>query len=492
MATAKQATNQPASIGKTKTPHASDRLYLENTLLRVAGAVFRHDARRVPNPPREIFITSPSREKTITVRPDPFIGQPGPLAHKLFFALIKKHSDHGLPARGQVSFSKREVMGLIGRKSWGGRDSEQLSRALHEIHHTFVKAQFKGKGGRWIEHSFNIFPEIMLERRAVASDPIEACTVTIAEPILASLRDEHFTCLNHALMATLSTIGQALYVRLFFHFANLYDRTNPVSLAFPKRYDAICAEWLGGLNVRPHRSQIGEQLGPHLRQLVEARFLASFDIAKAKSAPGFVLTFRPGETFFADYARFYRRRRAHGSTAEIGSAETGDDALRVAYLFVSKRSGREVRSIPFVTSKDRETARMLLGHVGATDMPAFFDFALAEARRTRFDIQTIGGVRQYLAGYLALKERRRGASRPAAPVSAQSNPEAIERAGEDAKRAAARRLFDSLPKATQDGIRAEAEAKARKFSGTLRRQMTDFHIARITAERYSGKLAERA
>ncbi|MGH7785205.1 MAG: hypothetical protein ACREO5_15375, partial [Candidatus Binatia bacterium] len=82
-----------------------------------------------------------------------------------------------------------------------------------------------------IEHSFNIFPEIFLERREFASDPIEACTIT-AEPIFASLQDEHITCLNHALMMQLGTIGQTLYMRLFFHFANLYDGRRGRSRSF--------------------------------------------------------------------------------------------------------------------------------------------------------------------------------------------------------------------------------------------------------------------
>jgi hypothetical protein len=36
-------------------------------------------------------------------------------------------------------------------------------------------------------------------------------------------------------------------------------------------------------------------------------------------------------------------------------------------------------------------------------IPAFLDFALAEARKTDFDIQTLGGTKHYLAGYLALR-----------------------------------------------------------------------------------------
>jgi hypothetical protein len=61
--------------------------------------------------------------------------------------------------------------------------------------------------------------------------------MTLAEPIVRSLQDEHFTCLNYALLQQLGTIGQALYMRCFFHFANLYTGVQ-------KRYDDICGEWL--------------------------------------------------------------------------------------------------------------------------------------------------------------------------------------------------------------------------------------------------------
>jgi hypothetical protein len=63
-------------------------------------------------------------------------------------------------------------------------------------------------------------------------------------------------------MRRLETIGQALYMRLFFHFANLHDGKSGKRFVFPKRYDDICNEWLGGLTVLPHKSRIiTEQLG---------------------------------------------------------------------------------------------------------------------------------------------------------------------------------------------------------------------------------------
>ncbi|HTV30335.1 MAG TPA: hypothetical protein VMF32_21480, partial [Xanthobacteraceae bacterium] len=262
-------------------PVVGDKLYMENTLLRVAGALFCHDRRTAPTHTETIELNRGIADKDIVIRPDPRLGQPGPLAHKIFVALIKKHSGYGRLPESDVSFSRRELMRLIGRTAWSGSASEQLVRALEEIHYAFVKTRFK-LADRFAEHSFAIFPEVYIERRENANDPIEACTVTLARPIMASLQDGHFTCLNHALMQELGTIGQALYMRLFFHFANLYDGHHKSRLNFAKRYDDICIEWLGGLSIHRYQSTIErDQLGPHLRQLVGANFLASYQIAEA-------------------------------------------------------------------------------------------------------------------------------------------------------------------------------------------------------------------
>jgi len=224
----------------------ADKLYMENTTLRIAGALFCHDAKRAAKHVREIAITTGASERHIAIRPDPQFGQPGPLAHRIFVAILKKHSDYGRPIQSEVSFTKRELMRLAGRKDWGGADSEQLSRSLTQIQTTLVAACFRNSAGRYVEEKFNIFSKTRIERREFSSDPIEACTITLAEPIVVSLRDDHFTCLNHALMMRLGTIGQALYMRLFFHFANRYDGHGKRKLSFAKRYDDICNEWLGG------------------------------------------------------------------------------------------------------------------------------------------------------------------------------------------------------------------------------------------------------
>src|SRR5271157_2114395 len=368
----------------------STKLYMESTLLRIAGALFCHDPKNAGKRTGEIELNRGVIDKHIVIRPDPRLGQPGPLAHKMFVALLKKHSDYGKPIRKEISFTRREIGRLIGRKEWGGRDSEQLVRALHEIHYTFITTHFRKSGGRYQEHSFNIFPEILVERREFASDPIEACTITLAEPIIASLQDEHFTCLNHALMLRISTVGQALYMRVFFHFANLYTGVNSSRLQFIKRYDDICAEWLGGLKMLRYKSDIERQLGPHLDQLVQEGVLSTFTLTKAKGQEaGWVLTFRPGKAFREDYDRFYRRRQQgelqwefHADQREIG------EPLRVANLFAQLKSGPAAPK-PYVSSKEVENARQLLADIPFPEMQSFLEFALSEAQKTNFDVQTL-------------------------------------------------------------------------------------------------------
>jgi hypothetical protein len=204
-------------------------------------------------------------------------------------------------------------------------------------------------------------------------------------------------------MQQLGTIGQALYMRTFFHFANHYTGVNRSRLSFQKRYDDVCAEWLGGLKVLKYKADIvRDQLGPHLNQLVAAGFLSSYDITKARGQGGLVITFMPGGAFFADYERFYRRRAQGELQWEFRADEREvGEPLKLAYVFIEKRDGRKPAASTFVTSKEKESARQLLSEISMDEAPAFLDFALAAARQTNFDVQTLGGLRAYLPRYKA-------------------------------------------------------------------------------------------
>jgi hypothetical protein len=349
----------------------TEPVYLENTLLRIFGVLFCHDPKRARTRSGQIELNRGVSDKNITVRFDPEYAQPGPFAHKVAMAVIRKQSRFGAPAQKQISFSQRELMRLTGRKTWGGHDSEELIRALRQIRYTHVLAHFK-KEERFVEHDFSIFNEVMIERRASITDPIVACTVVIADPIIQSLNDKHFTCLNHALMQEVSSIAGAFYMRLFHHFASHYDGRHLDRVSFRKRYDDICVEWLGGLTVLKYKSEIErDQLGTHLNQLVGAGFLKSYAITAAETRKGFVITFRPGARFVSDYNAFYVRRNQgdfqfnfHDENRTIGEPH------QLAYLFIEKRTGRKRDGIPYVSSKDVETAKDLLAAIPMEQMDA--------------------------------------------------------------------------------------------------------------------------
>ena len=370
-----------------------------------------------------------------------------------------------------------------------GRQRQRATpRALDEIHYTFVRTRFKS-AERFIEHSFNIFPEIYLERREHATDPIEACTVTLARPIMASLQDGHFTCLNHALMQQLGTIGQALYMRLFFHFANLYDGHHQ------KRADVRQAlrRHLRRMARRPHGSPYHslierDQLGPHLRELVAAQFLASYSFAAAKGRAGFVITFRPGATFFRDYDRFYRSRER--GTVRVDFDRDREDVaepLKVAYLFIEKRTGKRSAAIPYVSSREVESAKYLLGRVGFDEVQNFLDFALAEAKKTRFDVQTLGGLKQYLPAYDEHRAQRAAERVRQSRRKIEEHATQLRMDYDRFRRAEADLVFRRLPPKEQAAIESAARAKAPRFgrgSGSLAPDFLEIERARITAQRH--------
>ena len=208
----------PTQPSTATDPQRLEKLYMENTLLRVAGVMFCHDPKKARTRVNQITIKKDLKEKTLTVAPHPHFGQPGTLAHKIFVAVIKKHSDYGRPAPQEVSFGKREIMRMMGRATWGGKDSAELTRALYEIRNTAIIAFFESENKKFYEVNFSLFNSVLFERRNSQNDPIEGITIEIAKPIITSLRDKHFTCLNFFLLQRLSTIGQAVYMRLFFHF----------------------------------------------------------------------------------------------------------------------------------------------------------------------------------------------------------------------------------------------------------------------------------
>ena len=74
---------QTTTEGRSDAQRAN-KLYMESNLLRISGALFCHDPKRAARRTGEIELNAGVVEKHIVIRPDPKLGQPGQLAHKIF------------------------------------------------------------------------------------------------------------------------------------------------------------------------------------------------------------------------------------------------------------------------------------------------------------------------------------------------------------------------------------------------------------------------
>src|SRR5664279_1828838 len=99
----------------------AEPVYLESTLLRVFGVLFCHDPKRARTRTGKLEINRGAAEKGIAVRFDAEYAQPGPFAHKVAMAVVRKQSGFGRPVQKAISFSQRELIRMIGRKSMGDR-----------------------------------------------------------------------------------------------------------------------------------------------------------------------------------------------------------------------------------------------------------------------------------------------------------------------------------------------------------------------------------
>jgi hypothetical protein len=64
--------------GEQQQASSISKLYVENTLLRVAGALFCHDPKRASARTGEIEVNASIAEKRIVIRPDPQLGAARP------------------------------------------------------------------------------------------------------------------------------------------------------------------------------------------------------------------------------------------------------------------------------------------------------------------------------------------------------------------------------------------------------------------------------
>src|SRR3954449_1165480 len=118
------------------------RLAEEITILRLEGTLFCFDpreARRRDGTITRVLKHADGQERPVTVDIHPRYGQPSVLAYKIVQAIFLKMTEEGYPYSNTVTFSQRELARLMGRTTWGGKDSRELYHAMMQLQSTRIQ-----------------------------------------------------------------------------------------------------------------------------------------------------------------------------------------------------------------------------------------------------------------------------------------------------------------------------------------------------------------
>jgi hypothetical protein len=386
-------------------PGDDERLFNELNLLRVEGYFFCLDPKASAKYTKKrefierIRTVNEVVERPIAIEPNPNYGYPSVLAYKVLQACMKKLSDYGYPVPESVCFSQRELARIIGRKSFGGKDSQDIFQAAMQLYKTDIWCSFYDKATQeWQTGAFRIVDTVLFSGK---KDRIHQCIFKVNPLIIRSLNNRYAFWINYLRIEGFEPITTALYKHLFYHFSNIFSQVRHEDFSFNKDYADICTQWLGGLTVLKYKSKIlKEQLGRHLQLLKERSLLSRFDLGKRADGEGFAFVFYPGPGFFEDYRRFY------GGQVQLQSAKTEDEKklhlpMRVVQYFYTTLYQTEDLDDFIFSEKEVAQAGKLLEKHSYAEVCGFIDYGLQEARKTAYDVKTFLGIKQYHPGFLA-------------------------------------------------------------------------------------------
>jgi len=468
-----------------------ERLFHEINLLHLEGHYFTFDpkaTRALRDPLKDIDgrWRDPERNtvEPVSITPNLSFGTPSVFAYKVFQAIIKKLSDYGYPAPENVSFGHREIMRLIGRDAYGGKDSKELVKVLHQFRHTGIDCWLYNKSTEEAASlSFSLATTFLYTYKKRGQ--ISLFTIYLHPFIIKSINDQYTFCLNFGRMEKLEAISMALYKHLYFHFSNIYSQKKSKDFVFRKNYAEICRMWLGGLKVGKYKAVIvRDQLGKHLEALEKTGLIKSYSIEKNAAKDGCNLVFHPGTGFFEDYERFYSRRFQPELPFTLAYDEnTIQKPQETVQYFYQKLYGTDVIDGIALSEKETSFAASLLEKHSVAEMRGFVDYGLTEAAKTNFDIKTFGGLKKY---YLPYTKHLAARARTTTKEAEEDEKRVQERklsAYDFYRQEAVAKIRGALSpteiEAIETGIREELEAQhlgAKIFSGWIR-QRADRAIA---------------
>jgi hypothetical protein len=367
-----------------------DRLMEEINILDIEGYYFSPNRKAAVAKGGPSFKQLASQPVTLLLSP---YGKPGELAYKVREAIFYKLTSEGPLTGGRLLLSRRELAQLVGR-STGGKQSEELFRALMQLRYTnilFTFLQKERRDEKWVKEAVPLVGNgITLLKTAVYEGDTHGkfarCLIEVDDLVLKSLRNRYISYFNWERVQGLNMVGMMLYKRFFRYMAFAYSKGIPAGeLVIDKDYEDICTGWL---NLKPftQKSRIEEQLRS-LSNLVERRLLRAWELRRGKKGQWKVVAY-PGTGFFADYQNIYRRERPTPVLPKL-------EPEPLVYLNeFHKQMGHERQEF---TPSEVFYVRDLLKRYGDAGIRSLMAFGLAKARdpKSSFDMQVFGALSVY-------------------------------------------------------------------------------------------------
>jgi hypothetical protein len=447
-----------------------ERLFHEINLLHLEGHYFTFDpkaASTMPDPMKSVEKRLQHPEintvEPVEIIPHPGYGRPSVFAYKVFQSILKKLSDYGYPAPESVSFGHREILRLVGRDSYGGKESKELVRVLNQFRYTAINCWLYNKAtGEAANLSLSLATTFLYTYKKRGQ--VSLFTLWLHPFLIKSINEQYTFCLNFARMQELEPITAAIFKHLYFHFSNIYSLKNSKDFTFRKDYAEICRTWLGGLKVLRYRAKIlHEQLGRHLEALKTSGLIKKYQLEKNAGGNGFNLIFYPGPGFFSDYERFYRGRHQ----AELPFAFTADQNTiqkpqEIVLYFYGKLYGAGAVDELGFSEKETAFAASLIEKHNIEEVKGFIDFGLTEAKKTNFNIKTLGGLKKYYVPYTKYLVAQKRAQDQMSQRKAQEEQERLIASYDAYRHEELARIRAVLPtseiEAIETSVRAELES----------------------------------
>lgn len=280
---------EPAFKGKKKLPSEV------NFLLLPFFALSRQDAAKKEELKYQRKVDRGKGEEVITweVSASSKYGYPGPFDKKVYKAVEEMITNRGFPVENPIKFSLYELIKLVGRESFGGRDYRRVRRSLKKLTATTINSEgsfyLKGRH-KYLDEVFSLFSRVTFtgEER---EDGKTADTnyLYISSWFLENVNEFYLRPLDYQFYKGLNgEISKRLYELLGVKFYRIVKGDSP-SLRFT--YETLTK--LIPIRAQNYPSKAKQLLNPAHSELTDKGFLKGVDWKEKRN--GLLIYYHPGK-----------------------------------------------------------------------------------------------------------------------------------------------------------------------------------------------------